>query len=527
MEKKKTLEYKLNRMGIAEITEFVDSWMKDYKVPSKNRIRSVFMMESMLLDLSEHFGEKKDITVKLYKRLGVYRFKLIYEGEKFNPAKEEEDTGLTHNLISNMGMNPIWRYKDNSNEITFEIPRNKMKDENVLILSVILSIIAGIIKPIVPAKVSQFILNYILLTITESFMNLLGTFAGLMIFFSIISGICGMGSVSNLSKRGKFMIFNTEKHGCIQSIISTLLAIPFFAFKYGKSSGSGGMKEIYDLLMDIVPTNPITPFLEGNMLQVAFIAVLVGIVLILSGSKVQGLVDLTIQGSSLFLNIIELICRLLPIYIFAALTELFWVNGFGVFVKVWKPVLLCLAINVVVATAVLIKSSLKYKISPALYFKKIFPAFLVGLTTASSVAAYGVTLDVSEREFGIDSSYTVFALPLKNMFNVGTFSSGFVITLFYFAEYYQINVNIVWFISVWAVVYLMMPAVPPVSGGTLIVIGIIMNQFGIPKEALAIAATLVLLFDFIMTASKVITIEAEIIEEADHFGLLNKEKLAA
>ncbi len=110
----------------------------------------------MLLDLSDHFGEKKDIIVKLYKRLGQYNFKLIYEGERYNPIKEDVDASLTHDLISNMNLEPVWRYKNNSNEITFQIPRNSMKDENVLILSVILSIIAGIMKSIIPAKVILF-----------------------------------------------------------------------------------------------------------------------------------------------------------------------------------------------------------------------------------------------------------------------------------------------------------------------------------------------------------------------------------
>ena len=44
MEKKKSLEYKLCSVDISEITTFVDSWMKEYKVPIKNRIRSCFIL---------------------------------------------------------------------------------------------------------------------------------------------------------------------------------------------------------------------------------------------------------------------------------------------------------------------------------------------------------------------------------------------------------------------------------------------------------------------------------------------------
>ncbi len=63
---------------------------------------------------------------------------------------------------------------------------------------------------------------------------------------------------------------------------------------------------------------------------------------------------------------------------------------------------------------------------------------------------------------------------------------------------------------------------PPVTGGVLVSLGIIMGQLNIPSEGLAIAGTLALVMDFLITGSKITLHHLEMILQADHLKMIDK-----
>ena len=85
--------------------------------------------------------------------------------------------------------------------------------------------------------------------------------------------------------------------------------------------------------------------------------------------------------------------------------------------------------------------------------------------------------------------------------------------------------NIGWFVTVWLIVNLLTPAMPPVSGGPLIVIGLMLTEFGIPSSCLGLAATITIVYDFFMTAFRLIISHMEVVDEAAHFELLDYDIL--
>ena len=513
----------LNAEAIVEITESIGTWLKEHKIKSRNR--TLFMLESILLDLDAHYKDKQDITVCLLKKLGHSSIRIIYDGEAFNPSENNEASPQTLFFLENLGLAPAWSYKNNRNEITLEIPRNHLKDESLLIIAAVASVISGFILPFLPGAAVTFISEYILETLSDIFMNLLGVFAGILIFFSILSGVCGMGNIADLNKKGKYMLSRTMIVNALGAVFGGLVLIPFFKFSYGGSGGSSGMKEIYAMIVDIIPSNPISPFMDGNMLQISVIAIFSGTVIIMLGNKVDQVKDLVLQCNTLILSIVEIICRLLPVYIYTNLTLLFLNNGLGIILTIWKPLLICLIINAILVFLKLMKISVKYKVGLPVLFRKVYPSFMIGLTTASSMAAFGTSLEINENKLGIDKGYSNFATPLKNQLHCLNGVIGFFVVIYYLTEYSGTAITPFWFLSVWIIVFLINPAIPPVSGGTLICIGVIMDQFGIPDTCLGMAATLILVFDFIMTSAKIVIVHMEEIEEADHFGLLDLKVL--
>ncbi|WP_026666299.1 dicarboxylate/amino acid:cation symporter [Butyrivibrio sp. FC2001] len=517
------LEYKLDKKAIVEVTDFMESWLAENKVETK--IPTVFLLESMLIDIEEHYTEARDVVIRIVKKMGHKMIEVTYEGDAFNPAETDQISPLTSHFLSEFGFAPTWSYDNVKNSLRLEIPGNRIKNEKIFIMAFAAALIAGLCRPLIPAAVSSFVNEYVLDTISTIFMNLLSTFTGILIFLSILTGACGMESVTDLNRKGKNLFYRILWSGVEGIFIIGLVLIPFFHFTYGKSEGSGGLKDIYNLIMDIFPSDPVSPFAEGNLLQIFVIAFFICGMLIILGDKVKHIRSIIIQGDTLFVSIMEMVCRLLPLYIFANLTQLFWENGVGVIFKLWKPIVLCFVINVGAMILKLLAISMKYKIKCSVLMKKIYPSLLIGFTTASSMAAYGTELDINENKLGIDAKYSRFATPLKNQFHALNWGNAFVIIIYFLAEYSGISVNVFWFITTWIIVFLVHPAIPPVSGGTLIAIDIIMKQCGISKAYMGIIATLLLLFDFVATSTKIAMVHFEEIEEADRLGILNKQIL--
>lgn len=522
---KQEFHYKLNRESITEIVRTMKHCMDKQKVEKKNRMSLSLAMESILLDIEEHFGDSKDVILIQQRRIGCYSFRIVYEGEEFNPVDNHGIGEFTGTILTHLGLFPSYSRSDGKNVVTLDIPVSVKKDERNLLLSFAGAIILGLIRPLIPEGLLSALNEYVFGTFSTIFLSLIGIFAGIMILCSILTGICGIGDMTDLSKKGKYMISTTIIKSVIITGLITVVFIPMFSLKFGETGSLGALREIVDLLLKVIPSDPISPFVEGNTLEIAFIAVLVGSFLIKTGGKTKGLKEVVAQANTLLLDTLSGICRLLPLYILSALTTLFWNHGFEVLSQVWKPLVLAFVGCIILALGSLFRVSIKYKVGVATLFKKVFPSFIIGLTTASSMVAFRTVLEVNEKELGIDPSYSRFATPIKNLLITEDMSLAYIGVLYYLAEFNGVPVDIIWFVRIGILLSIIEMAVPPVSGGTLICIGLLLSEFGIPADCLGIAATLVIVADFFLTAGKIVTFHMDMILDADHLGVLNKEVL--
>ena len=225
------------------------------------------------------------------------------------------------------------------------------------------------------------------------------------------------------------------------------------------------------------------------------------------------------------MQIIETICRLLPLYIFTSLLELVWKNGGDIFVKLWKPLLTCLIVCLLLLIIKLIYVCIHFRISPILLLSKTKSTILIGLVTASSSAAFSDMVNVNEKKLGISPKLNRFGMPFANLLVGSTSGVLLVVILYYLAEYYAVPVNIGWFLTLWVMCSIMCMAAPPVSGGMLVVTGMLMLQLNIPSEGLAVAGLLSIIMDFISTATKIGISHYEMMIEADKLKMLDRSVL--
>ncbi len=68
-------------------------------------------------------------------------------------------------------------------------------------------------------------------------------------------------------------------------------------------------------------------------------------------------------------------------------------------------------------------------------------------------------------------------------------------------------------------------ATPPVAGGGISCLAILLLQLHLPTDGLAVGVTLLMLLDFLCTGTHVFALHLELTLQANHLDLLNRETL--
>ena len=520
-------DYLLDRAGVDQISAELENRMQEAGVRKENAVRLRFTAEEMLLNICEHFDEKMTVTLRISKRFGTPIFRFIYKGEKYNPtnAENEEDDPMTQALLR-MGMLPEWNYRRGMNELILRVPREAVKSELQLVIALVLAVVFGLLYSVIPSQISSNLLDYLLVPVSDTFMNALNTFAGMMIFLSILSGICSVEKAADFSKMGRYVIMRFMVGSFLGIALGIGLLFPFFHFSFGTvQSGNSQISDIMDMIFSIIPSNPITPFMEGNMLQITFMAIIVGMAFLVTDSKTKELKKLVIQLNDIVMQIVSMICKWLPVFVFASLTALWWKNGADIFIRLWKPVLFYALVCSILLAAKALFAKNKLHISLRKFFSAVKKNMITGLLTASSSAAFASMLDDNEKKLGIAPEFNRFALPFAHMLECTEMGIAFAVIMFYLSEYYNTPVNFGWFVTVWLMCSVFSVTIPPVSGGAVICLGLLMAQLNVPMDGLAVAGILAITLNFWETFTGIGTIHLELMLQADHLNMLDKDIL--
>ena len=518
--------YTLGPACVDPISEIVNDWMTECKADKRQVVRTRLAIEELLLNLISHYDEEVTLTVQTGKRFGKRVLKIIYPGDSYNPYDTSEDfDNWTNHIMSYTDTIPVWNHNFGKNELSISLPGKGMRTEVRLVIAVVIAVLLGLTKYIILENIISELSSNYLDHIANIFTQLLNTFAVFLIFFSVLSGICALGNSGEFSRFGKAIILRYISFSVLGIAAGTAFLYLFFMLPFGEVQNNSQFKEVFDNILKIVPTDSLSPFINGNMLQIVFMAMLIGVVLISSGNRIPLVKKLIIEISDISIDLIQLICKLLPVYISLTLTLLFWKNGFSVFIKIWKPILAFTVFAYLYLLVILIGTGIKYKVSPLMLFLKMKRAFIIGLTTASSAACFSTVLEINDKQLGIAPEVSKFGIPIGNLISSATTGTSLCVLIYYLSELYNMKINWSWFILLWVLCTIFSMSLPPVSGGTLVCLGVLMATFGIPKEGLALAGTLAIILDFVDTSSRVLTSDLIMLGSADKLDKLDLEKL--
>ncbi len=522
-----TYKFTLTSKAIDECSDKAKNFAKSIKLSDSDCLKYAFTVDEILLKTSD-VAEGSDVTFTTGTKFFRPYMSVGIVSNPYNAFSDDEEAGslLGNSILKNLGLSPDYSYSNGTNTYLFHMKKKRMNPFFTLLIALALAVICGSLGMLMPEALRMGILDGFLTPIYDKFFDVLSCTAGPMVFLSVAWGIYGIGDAATLRQIGRRLLSRYIGVVFLATIVFSFICIPAFSLKFSAVSGeNAGIGAIFEMILDIIPRNIFSPFVDGNTLQIIFLAIVIGLALLFLGQKTTSVARAVEQINYMVQFLVEFICRLVPFFIFIAIVEMMWSDATDVIKSVGKFFIvfaLCVVANVL---AMLTYTSINNRVSPLLLFKKGLPTLLIGLTTASSAAAFGPNITACNKSYGIDQKMTAFGVPLGMViFKPGTAINYLAISLFCCGAY-DVQISASWFATLVFTVAILAIATPPIPGGAITAYTVMFAQLGIPVEALAIAIACDTLADFISTGSDQFLIPLELLNQAKKLGMVDREIL--
>ncbi len=513
-EKLSKKEYKLSPETIDRIAAEIETMCAGYKMDRTSAIRYRISVEESLDIWMNRLGTGCTVYLEERKKLFKTYIEISAEGSRVNPYQLEslEFNGESReSMLLRIGLIPAYYYRNNINVLAFSM-KKKAVNPLVMLLAVILTAIAvGFAgKYLVPAGIITSLSENVIGPIEDTFFGVLSCIAGPMIFLSVAWGIYGIGDVYTLGSIGKKLLLFFLK----VVFLFTLAGTVFYPL-LGPAITSGEVHQsqfgkIFQMLLDIFPHNIVSPFMEGNTLQIILLAFLIGLSMIFLGQRTD-IVAVAVEQINLIINfLMDFISKLVPFFVFIVLVQIIWSDSFSVLTQVWKFAIVFLIAAVLFMAVNFAYVCMKNKITFMYMIKACLPSFMIAITTASSSASFESVMSTCQKKLGITNSLSSFGVPFGMVIFKPFTAMYYLLFCFYFASVYHVQVSFGWIVIAIIIAAISAVATPPIPGGAAATYTLLFLQLGIPSEALAVALAVDMIFDFILTSSDMTALQLEL-----------------
>ena len=365
------------------------------------------------------------------------------------------------------------------------------------------------------------------------FINLLKLIAVPLVLSSLITGVASLSDLKKLSRIGgktiTIYLVTTAIAVTIGLIAVNILepgeTVPedmkiklqntYQSAASGKLEAAQEVKErsVLQPVVDMVPSNFFSSASNNrNMLQVVFIAIIVGIALIqIPKDKSRPVLEFMEGINDLVIKLVDNIMLLAPIGVFALIAdtitsvagnninnviELLSALGFYML-----AVIMGLLIHMLITYSVVLKLFSKMPLKK--FYQGIAPAQLLGFSTSSSGATLPVTMECCEDELGVSEEVSSFVLPLGATINMDGTALYQAVAAVFIAQTLGMDLSIGAQLTIVLTAVLASIGTAAVPGAGIIMLVIILEAINVPSAGIALILGVDRILDMMRTVTNV------------------------
>lgn len=374
--------------------------------------------------------------------------------------------------------------------------KKKMSLAMQIFIALVLAIAAGLLLQ----KHAQFAETYIK-PFGTIFLNLLKFIVVPIVLFSIM---CGIISMRDIKKVGAIGLKTVVYYMCTTAFAITIGLIGGNLFKKmfpviattDLSYQVGEKTSLMDTIVNIFPSNFISPMAEANMLQVIVMALLIGFAIILVGEeKNTRIITACNDLNDVFMKCMEMILKLSPIGVFCLLCPVVAANGatiIGSLAMVLLAAYVCYIVHAVVVYSFAVKTI--GGISPLTFFKEMLPAIMFAFSSASSVGTVPINMECTEK-LGTSREIASFILPLGATINMDGTAIYQGVCAIFIASCYGIHLTLPQMLTIIFTTTLASIGTAGVPGAGMVMLAMVLTSVGLPVDGIALVAGVDRIFD--------------------------------
>ena len=370
-----------------------------------------------------------------------------------------------------------------------------------IFISLILSVIVGLILgeenlPWLKAYLAPF---------GTMFINLIKMIIVPVVLASLVCGVASLGDTKKLGRIGIKVILLYLVTTAVALIIALGLAsvvqpglgMDLVAEKAPDIKEAPGFM---DVLVGMIPSNPIMTMAKADMLPLIVFALAIGIGITAVGKKGQPLLTFFDSLAEVSYKLISMIMNLAPYGVFALLVPVVAANGPKVLLPLLS-VIVTVYIGCIIHALVVYSSivSTLGKMSPLKFFKGMTETMLLGFTTCSSAAALPVNMKNCTENLGANKSIASFVLPLGATINMDGTAIYQGVCAIFIANVYGIDLTAGQMLMIVLTGTLASVGTAGVPGAGVIMLALVLQTVGLPMEGLALVAGIDRVLDMIRT----------------------------
>lgn len=429
--------------AIPEGIAFLTQALKKKRINSKEANRAILMAEEAMVKLFQHAPPEATAKLAVISRMGSLSLKLSVPGPGFEFEKDvdfcmgiqmDESDSQAEATIRDLLLNAFrdkLRYK-NRNKCNIVLISVKESEKRLLywtVAALISSILLGLLlRQVLPEAGTLALNDYLLSPVKTMFLNALKMVVAPVVFFSIMSCVSQFSNLADLGKTGSkvmgFYMFTTVVAIAMGTAAFLLLrpgqegAQALTAAGQAVAGSEDVNISILDPIVNIVPSNIIQPFVNSDMLQIIFIAIICGIAVGMIGDYSRPLKEFFEGCNTLFLKVTTIIVSVIPLAVFCSMCSLVMLTGGDTLVSLSYFLITVLAgmAGMVVVYCLLIL--VVARLDPLIFLKKYAPGMLTTFSLGSSNAAMPYNMQICRNDLGISPKVYSFSIPLGATVNM-------------------------------------------------------------------------------------------------------------
>jgi len=355
--------------------------------------------------------------------------------------------------------------------------------------------------------------------VADTFISLIKMLIAPIIFFTVVLGIAGMGSLKKVGRvGGKALLYfeivttlalgigivvaNVTQPGAgVQATAQAVLQDSKKTEEAAKFTSQAGEMNWVEFFTHIVPSNVVDAFAKGDILQVLLFSVLFGLALNRMGQAAQPLVKTFDRLSHAMFGVLAIVMKLAPLGAFGGMAFTIGKYGIATLLPLGKLMLVVYTTMFLFVFVVLNLILRYYKLRLGPYLRFIKEEILLVLGTSSSESALPRMIDKMER-YGCSRSVAGLVIPTGYSFNLDGTSIYLSIAVIFLAQAFNIPLSVTQQLTLIAILVVTSKGAAGVTGsGFIVLASTLAATKTIPVESVA----LLLGVDRFMSEARAIT----------------------